>query len=54
VELIGAAQTGAVPAPARALLTSGRLPPPLAEALGRFGLGELAASDRFDSPPVSP
>jgi glutamate racemase len=55
VELIGGAQSGTAPAPARALFTSGRpLPPPLATALRRFGLAELAAFDRFDSPPVSP
>ena len=55
VELIGEANGGERPSPARAIFTSGREPSAaLTGALSRFGLNEIAPARVFDTPSLSP
>jgi glutamate racemase len=54
VDLIGPRQGAAPERPAVAMFTSGRAPSaPLIAALARFGIAEIAALDRFDTPSLS-
>jgi glutamate racemase len=53
VELVGPARDGKAAPPARAIFTAGRaVSPPLAAALGRFGIARIEAG-QFDTPTVS-
>jgi glutamate racemase len=55
VELIGSANGGGQPTPARAIFTSGREPSTaLAHALAGFGLRDIAPARAFDTTPLSP
>lgn len=55
VDLLGEANDGGTPAPARAIFTSGREPSAaLTGALARFGLNEIARARAFDTTPLSP